>query len=157
MSLLEKYNGATAGNAFLSRTTQVSDTNIKNGVNFMDAGVRNTTTDQFQTEFKRNAPGTKTWTPGIDTDYAASDQKGLSRWYGRALNYAFIDPNATGSSIKDSVWKYFKMIRKTEGSKDTWLETGNEYFHRYTPKTNFGSTLTGLAQTRALQKKVKAN
>ena len=154
MSLLEKYNGATTGNAFISRTKQNGDPKIDRDsiVNFTDAGARTTSTDSFQTEFRRQVPGTKEYTPSADTtSYDQTTQKGLSRWYGRALNYAFTDPVAPNNYIQDSVWNTYKGIRPS--TKESWTDNP-QYFHRYTPTVKFeiSTTLSALAQKRAASK-----
>lgn len=158
MSLLDRYNTATDGNAFKSRTLQVSDQNITNGVDFMDAGTRSSVAkDSMQEQFKRQVPGTKEFVQGPNTTtYSQDEKKGLSKWFGRALNYAFTDPKAPGNSLQTSVWNIHKLIRNSkEGAKETWTQPdGKSYanFHRYIPTSNFASKLSGDTALRALPK-----
>lgn len=155
MTLEERYNTAAANTyAYRVRTTQAADVGSTNGVDFMDAGARTRTTgDTFQSNFKRRTENDKTFVQGGENtnNYNQSEIKGLSRWYGRALNYAFTDPRAPGNSIQNSVWTTYKSVRPD--TKDSWTDNPS-YFHRWTPSTKFNlsSTLSSLAKTRATGK-----
>lgn len=157
MNLKERYENASSAQypkAYEARNKQNEPSEAEDSiVNFMDAGGRTSTTDSFQTEFRRNAPGTKKYVQSADTtEYKKQDEKkGLSRWYGRALNYAFKDPLAPNNYIQDSVWTSQKNIRPS--TKDSWADNPL-YFHRYTPTIKFETStmLSELAQKRAASK-----
>ena len=158
MTLEERYNNAapttTAGRV---RTTQEAGVGAVKGVNFMDGSVRSNATDSLQSNFERRASDDKTVVQGgtETATYDAGDRKGLSRWFGRALNYAFTDPKAAGNYLQDSVYTTFKSFRT--GTRDAWSDNAG-YFHRYTPsatgKFAVSSTLSADAKVRATPKTV---
>lgn len=155
MTLEQRYAAAAvntnAGRA--KANTDVVQNRSGTGVNFMDAGARVGTTDTLQSNFQQEKTKTTEFVQGTDTTIAANDRKGLSRWYGRALNYAFTDPNATASSIKDSVWKTYKSMRTD--TLDAWKDNPTN-FHRWTPTVKFAisDTLSAFAKVRAAPKTV---
>ncbi len=154
MTLEERYNTAapttTAGRV---RTTQAADVGAKTGVDLMDAGARaSTTADQFQSNFERRASNDKTVVQSKETvEYAPAERKGLSRWFGRALNYAFTDPKAPGNYIQDSMWTSFKSIKPE--TNDVWKDNPTN-FHRWTPAVKFSADpkLSQFAKTKAVAK-----
>jgi hypothetical protein len=151
MDLKTRYESAAASTYVGKvRTTQEADVGVGRGVDFMDAGAGKGNPDNMQSNFQRRAADNTTVTQGTDTTYSATDLKGSSRWYGKALNYAFTDPNSATTGITVSQWNSFK--NKRTGTKDTW--TDNTYFHRWTPSAQFkaSETLSALAKTRATGK-----
>lgn len=155
MTLEERYNNA-ASNTYVGkvRTTQAADYGAKSGVDFMDAGAKPLgTADSIQSNFQRRTSDDVTVVQGGDDTktYGAGELKGVSRWYGRALNYAFTDPAAIANGITNSQWTTFKA--KRVGTKDAW--TDNPTFHRWTPKEVFSAStsLSELARTRATGKR----
>lgn len=143
LTLEQRYNAAAEDtNAGRARVQATSATTA--GVNFTDAGPRPAGADEFQDEFSRNPAGTKTFVQGTATDVSQGEKAGLSRWYGRALNFAFTAPQAP--SIKDSLWDLYKGLRV--GTLDAWTDNPSN-FHRYTRNTQFPSTLSGYAKIRA--------
>jgi hypothetical protein len=155
MTLEQRY-AAAASNTNAGRAkanTDVVQNRSGPGVNFMDAGARIGITDTLQSNFQQEKTNTTEFVQGTDTTIAAGERKGLSRWYGRALNYAFTDPNATASSIKDSVWKTYKGMRTL--TRDSWTDNSTN-FHRWTPTVKFAisDTLSSFAKIRATPKSV---
>ena len=155
MNLEQRYNAAPE-TTYVGRvkTTQVASVGVGKGVDFMDAGARaGGTVDQMQSNFERRREGDVTVVQGGSetATYGASDRKGLSRWYGRALNYAFTDPRASNNYIQDSVWTTYKSMRV--GTRDSWSDNTTN-FHRWTPSTKFNraTVLSELAKTRATSK-----
>ena len=157
MTLEERYNNAapttTAGRV---RDTQEAGVGAVKGVNFMDGSVRSNTTDSLQSNFERRASDDTTVVQSAaTTTYDAGERKGLSRWFGRALNYAFIDPKAPGNYLQNSAHTTFKSFRV--GTKDAWSDNPG-YFHRYTPtvtgKFAVSDTLSADAKIRATPKTV---
>jgi hypothetical protein len=157
MTLEERYNAASE-NTYVGRvrTTQAAITTAGPGVDFMDAGSGGRPPDSLQSNFQRRAAENITVIQGGSetATYEQTELKGLSRWFGRALNYAFTDPNAPKSHIKTSVWNTFKSLRPD--TRDRW-GTGSDaqlYFHRWTPTTGFNSSssLSSLAKSRATGK-----
>ena len=135
------------------RTTQAADVGAGSGVNFMDAGYASpggATADTMQSNFQRRASEDKTYTRGAETTVLAGELKGASRWYGRALNFAFTDPSSTSTGLTNSQYTSFKSIRPN--TKDVWADNPS-FFHRWKPSAEFRSSLSGLAQTRATGKK----
>lgn len=151
MTLEQRYNTAPATTyAGKVRTLQAADYGAKKGVDFMDAGTRSGTQDTFQSNFQRNASDTKIFTQGKSetSNYAPSERKGLSRWYGRALNYAFTNPEAAGNSLQFSLHTTYKNFRG--GTRDIW--SGFSTFHRWTPQTKFVTSLSTFSSSRAQSK-----
>jgi hypothetical protein len=155
MTLEERYKNAAANtNAGRAKAnTDLVQDSSGPGVNFMDAGARIGSTDTMQSNFQQEKAKTTEFVQGTDTVIAANERKGLSRWYGRALNYAFTDPNATASSIKDSAWKTYKSMRTD--TLDAWKDNPTN-FHRWTPTAKFAisATLSSFAKVRAAAKTV---
>jgi hypothetical protein len=135
------------------RTGQAADVGVGAGVNFMDAGYASpggATADTMQSNFQRRASEDKIFTRGTETTIAAGDLKGATRWYGRALNFAFTNPSSTSTGLTNSQYTSFKGIRP--GTKDVWADNPS-FFHRWKPSAEFRSSLTGLTQTRATGRK----
>ena len=156
MNLEQRYEAAT-GNSYVARVkaTQVASVGVRQGVDFMDAGApKGTAADSMQSNFQRRASEDKVVTQGGDDTktYAANQLKGSSRWFGRALNYAFTDPSSATSGLVSSQWTLYKSLRV--GTKDAWTDNPNG-FRRWTPATTFNisATLSELAKTRATGKR----
>jgi hypothetical protein len=150
MNLEQRYNTAPE-NSYVGRvrTKQAADVGVGIGVNFMDAGYASpggATADTMQSNFQRRASEDKNFTRGAETTIAAGELKGASRWYGRALNFAFTNPGSTSTGLTNSQYTSFKGMRT--GTKDAWVDNPS-FFHRWNPSTEFRNSLTGLAQTRA--------
>lgn len=155
MTLEERYNAAAA-NTYVGRvrTTQAADYGANPGVDFMDAGAKPLgASDSIQSNFqRRKSDDAKVVQGGSETNnYDAGELKGISRWYGRALNYAFTDPMAIANGIKDSQWTTFKS--KRVNTRDAWKDS--PIFHRWTPTVEFrtSTSLSEFAKTRATGKK----
>lgn len=157
MTLEERYNAATEA-TYVGRVkaTQEASVGVGRGVDFMDAGAAKamiTAPDTMQANFQRRASNDTTVTPVGDTTntYTAGELKGTSRWYGRALNYAFSNPSSTSTGLVYSQWNLYKNFRTD--TRDTWRD--NTTFHRWTPTTKFNlnDKLSALAKTRATGKR----
>lgn len=156
MNLEERYNSGDGKYPYVARvkSTQEASVGVRTGVDFMDAGARSATAvDQFQSNFQRRAERDTTVVQGGNetVTYGASQLKGISRWFGRALNYAFTDPKASGNHIQDSQWTSFKNPRN---NRDTWTDNNN-VFHRWTPEVKFNASdkLSQFAKNNATGKK----
>jgi hypothetical protein len=116
----------------------------------MDAGAGKGGVDSMQSNFQRRKSEDKVVTQGTDKTYTAGELKGSSRWYGRALNYAFTDPASATTGINISQWTAHKSMR----GKDRWSDNVLN-FHRWTPNAKFQTSagLSAIAKTRATGKR----
>jgi hypothetical protein len=125
MSLIDLYNSTTestyVGRVRLTQAgIQRADPDgtsanlpLTRGVNLMDAFRRSAGQDDaMQTEFTRNAPGSYRYAgngkiPGTGVDQ--NDTKNLTRWTGKALNFAFVDPGLTREGgVAGSLFNLYK-------------------------------------------------
>jgi hypothetical protein len=155
MTLEQRYRAAPA-TSYVGRvkTEQAlpATADPQKGVDFMDAGFGKGGADSMQSNFQRRKSEDKVVTQGTDTTYTPDELKGSSRWYGRALNYAFTNPASTTTGITISQWTAHKSVRP--GTKDSWSDNVSN-FHRWTPTAKFEASagLSALAKTRATGKK----
>lgn len=155
MTLEERYNAAAA-TTYVGRVkaTQEASVGAGRGVDFMDAGApKGNAADSMQSNFQRRASDDTVVTQGGDATntYTASELKGSSRWYGRALNYAFTDPSSATTGLVSSQWNLYKGFRTS--TRDGWRD--NATFHRWKPSNEFkaSSTLSEFAKTKATGKR----
>ena len=132
MSLEELYNSAdTTTYVGRVRTTQASDANVINGVNFLDGTKRGraAVADQFQTEFTRNEPGAYV-VGGAQGSVPTTNNKtyAMSRWTQKSLKLAF-EQDGPASLDKG----YYTNRFRTATSK-----AGDVLVHNYTPLNGKG-------------------
>lgn len=129
MGLEQLYNEASAQSYVgMVRDKQSSDAPVEEQlVNYMDGTARtrpNNESDEFQTEFRRNLPGS--FKTGGSQPPATTNNKSypLSRWTDRALRLAFEGRGVGPATLRDGF--YTERFR---------TDTAGRLIHNYTPRS----------------------